>query len=320
MKMNLLSNTGNEGFTSYVVCESPPPFAFAHLPWMHVAVLVVLAIYAACMSQFASTFNSEFFERDPTQSYKFHGDTVSDEALTAIALLIPSTVFVAGFFLIVKKGESTAHLVSIDTIGGSHYYVLLWSILGLLMCLAGDTCMTETIKCLVGRHRPCFFYLCDYKGYKDAVDSGNYTEYNSLTVTNAVGDLSYCRASASLVDDGQKSLPSGHAATSFCSMLFLVFFIRWAIRVPANDLFWSLKSSLAATPLLLALWIAITRLQDCKHSVSDVLTGAIIGSGFAYVVWKSVEKELAVFVKDPSKKKDARDVSDADWNTSAEGV
>jgi hypothetical protein len=27
----------------------------------------------------------------------------------------------------------------------------------------------------VGRHRPSFFYLCDYKGYKDAVDSGDYT-------------------------------------------------------------------------------------------------------------------------------------------------
>jgi hypothetical protein len=142
----LLDEAGN-GESSPV---EPPPLACAHLPWIQFAVLVLLAVYAACVSQLADTFDAEFFERDPTQSYRFDSDTVPTSALVAIALLVPSAVFVAFFFLILKKGDSI-NLVSLHIQeGAGHYYVLVWCILGLLLCLVGEICLVETVKCLVG--------------------------------------------------------------------------------------------------------------------------------------------------------------------------
>ncbi|RHY09204.1 hypothetical protein DYB36_007920 [Aphanomyces astaci] len=38
----------------------------------------------------------------------------------------------------------------------------------------------------------------------------------------------------------------------------------------------------ASLPLLLALWVGVTRYQDKWHHTDDVLAGAVIGAGCAY--------------------------------------
>lgn len=52
--------------------------------------------------------------------------------------------------------------------------------------------VTNVVKVFVGRKRPNFFAFCNYKGYRDALQSGNFTLYDSLTVAGHPGSLEYC--------------------------------------------------------------------------------------------------------------------------------
>jgi len=154
------------------------------------------------------------------------------------------------------------------------------------------------MKVATGRLRPNFFAYCDYAGYRAAVNSGNYSYYYNNTVVDAVGDLAKCTGPAFDVDDAQKSFPSGHAAISFGGLVYTVYLLRFVMMVKEGN--WvSIRNVLAYSPLYLATWISVTRIQDGEHFTSDVVGGALIGIFVATIVWTTTKNYLAYYQVGP---------------------
>ncbi|GAA5840292.1 hypothetical protein JCM5353_002814 [Sporobolomyces roseus] len=140
-------------------------------------------------------------------------------------------------------------------------------VLGLAASRAIMRLTVEFLKTQVGRLRPSFFSRCDY----DAV-------------------AKVCQGSFELVKDGRKSFPSGHSSTSFQGLFFLTLFLAgkngaFALSTPypRSTPFQSrfLRLSICISPLFLAAWVCLTRLQDHWHHPTDVMAGATIGSACA---------------------------------------
>ncbi|KAK4049030.1 hypothetical protein OIV83_004391 [Microbotryomycetes sp. JL201] len=121
----------------------------------------------------------------------------------------------------------------------------------------------EWIKNRVGRLRPDFLERCAWDKLAQV-----------------------CTGPEALVKDGRRSFPSGHSGTAFQAMFFLCLFIAGKNRAfalhttfPRSTVLQSrlLRFSLAVSPLFLAAWIAITRLEDNWHHPTDVLAGSVIG-------------------------------------------
>ena len=61
----------------------------------------------------------------------------------------------------------------------------------------------------------------DYKGYGEAMKTGNFTAYFEATTPGAIGDYSHCAADHHRVHQSRLSFPSGHSGLSFVAMSFM---------------------------------------------------------------------------------------------------
>ncbi|SDA02762.1 BZ3500_MvSof-1268-A1-R1_Chr11-1g03143 [Microbotryum saponariae] len=127
--------------------------------------------------------------------------------------------------------------------------------LGLLASRALMTITVEFIKNRVGRLRPDFLDRCAYSVISHDCTGPHY-----------------------LVKDGRRSFPSG--------LFFMCLFFAgkngafaFQARFPRSTILQSrmLRLALTLSPLILATWIAITRLEDHMHHPTDVLAGSTIG-------------------------------------------
>jgi phosphatidate phosphatase len=132
--------------------------------------------------------------------------------------------------------------------------------------------VTNILKLTIARPRPVFFYLCNYKGYYDAVHSGNYTAYYAATNPDKIGDYNDC---LNFTNDSVASFPSGHASFSFTCMTFTVMVLQDMLKIKNGFTLWGM---LTYSPLIVSAWIAVTRVHDFKHHEDDILAGAIIGA------------------------------------------
>lgn len=162
---------------------------------------------------------------------------------------------------------------------------------GLAEALALNLLTTEVLKVSVGRLRPDFqdrvrrFYCqrADHQGV-------------SCTGTEVPLDDDPVKAQK-LLDDGRKSFPSGHSSTSFAMATYAALatggrFV-WSADATAGSRAAGIGAQLAA--LGLAGWVAWTRVDDGRHNVSDVLTGAAIGTVFANIAyWRRFDTNGAV--------------------------
>ena len=77
---------------------------------------------------------------------------------------------------------------------------------------------------------------------------------------------------------GSPSFPSGHSSSAFATATSVsLFYPKWYIIVPSY---------------LYAGTVAYSRMDLGVHYPSDVLAGAVIGSGCAYITWKVNQKLL----------------------------
>lgn len=172
---------------------------------------------------------------------------------------------------------------------------MLTSILRLLSCYTGNkdlhktACtygtaigltmlVTNAVKLYVGYLRPVFYDLC-------------------------IPDETYEFCSSENDNEGRKSFPSGHASISFCGLALLSFFLEnrfgvSSLRIWQQDLasgeltltqiravrLEKIISISCFAPLLLAVFIAASRVVDNRHFPADVVGGGVLGTSIAKMV------------------------------------
>lgn len=218
-----------------------------------------------------------FMERDPTISYAYvRPATVPTWLLAIISVAIPLVIVGAMEVVLARRRKG---------------FTRGWATRALLVALVLAEAMgitlaiTNTIKVGTGRWRPNALAYCNYKGYRDALASGNLTTYLAVTNPTAFGDISFCLASEADVSEAQASFPSGHASISFAGMTYLALYWRFYFRMLPRTLL-SLSGLLFSSPFVVAAWVAITRVRDRFHNPDDIFLGAAIGIVAAYLSWR----------------------------------
>ncbi|XP_004299036.1 PREDICTED: lipid phosphate phosphatase 2-like [Fragaria vesca subsp. vesca] len=175
--------------------------------------------------------------------YPLKENTVPAWAVPVYAVLLPIAIFL--LFYVRRKDV----------------YDLHHSILGLLFSVLVTVVITEAIKNGVGRPRPDFFWRCFPDG-KDSYD-------------DTWGDV-MCHGKASVMKEGYKSFPSGHASGSFAGLGFLALYLSGKIKVFDRKGHVA-KLCIVALPLLGASLVAVSRVSDYWHHWQDVFAGSLLG-------------------------------------------
>jgi len=174
-------------------------------------------------------------------------------------------------------------------------YVCAFELLGMGQAMLITMGTYNSVKSFVGRLRPNFFAACDFKGYRAALVSGDFTAYLAATVPGAVGDPTHCEASMKETLEASLSFPSGHAALAFAGMTYAALTLTAAAAAAASatvvasgsgaEMGGSQKQPRGVSPWLAgsclpmayAVYVSCTRITDYKHRPADVLVGAAIG-------------------------------------------
>ncbi|XP_044366284.1 putative lipid phosphate phosphatase 3, chloroplastic isoform X5 [Triticum aestivum] len=189
-----------------------------------------------------------------------HGNTVPFCPVPLIGIVLPCVIFGGIYF---KK---------------KNFYDLHHGILGILYSVLITAVITDAIKDGVGRPRPDFFWRCFLDG-KDLYDN----------VTTGV----LCHGEKSVIKEGHKSFPSGHASWSFAGLGFLMWYLTGKIAVFDRKGHIA-KLCIIVLPLLTAALVAVSRVDDYWHHWQDVFAGAIIGLWpYAYNTLQLAEAGIA---------------------------
>jgi diacylglycerol diphosphate phosphatase/phosphatidate phosphatase len=252
------------------------------LSWANeISVTVVILLLAFLIDAFAPHPPPlSFTERDPTYSNPYVESTVTTTVLVVISAGIPLVLLVLGSALNYARTRKVPTAAPV----WAHVEHCGWVLLALAQALLVTKLVTDCIKLGVGQQRPNFFAYCDYAGYREATASGNFSAYWAATTPGMFGDASRCQGTASQVRDSQLSFISGHSSSAFCGMTFLVLYLRAFVGVPSRYNF-SWAAFLTAAPLVLAAYVAATRVRDRYHDRSDVLAGAVLGVVAAHWAW-----------------------------------
>ncbi|CAD2217611.1 PAP2 superfamily, putative [Angomonas deanei] len=129
--------------------------------------------------------------------------------------------------------------------------------------------MTQLMKNYAGRLRP---------DYIDRLHTAGFTASNTTLPSPMKDPQYYCNLMDQFpaLKEGRLSFPSGHSSTSFACCLSLTLFLFSYLRPGARQGSFA-RFCLAASPLLVAVFCAVSRTRDNKHNFSDILAGSLIG-------------------------------------------
>lgn len=208
--------------------------------------------------------------------------------LWIVVIILPLLVFTLHFLLFGKRDKKE--------------YVD--AVMGFSLALPLNGVLTDTIKHIVGRPRPDFFWRCFPNGEMECS-----AKRMKLTLNIFLGEMNSemeCTGNPKLIAEGRKSFPSGHSSckfhpsrtfgyvskylsisVSFVAMGYLSMFLFARLHVfteRGRGQSWRLIVCLA--PLFGALLVALSRTCDYHHHWQDVVVGSFLGLGIAVLCYR----------------------------------
>lgn len=133
--------------------------------------------------------------------------------------------------------------------------------------------LTEIGKRWIGRLRPHFIAVCN-PDFSTVVCSTNGGGAGNVIYNSIDTGGSFCRGSASEVEEARLSFPSGHSSYSTYTMLFLILYIQ--ARLVLYKLRF-IKPLIQLAAFIAAYVTSISRISDYHHRGSDVIGGIVLG-------------------------------------------
>ncbi|KAJ7364089.1 phosphatidic acid phosphatase type 2/haloperoxidase [Mycena albidolilacea] len=149
------------------------------------------------------------------------------------------------------------------------------ALLGLTVAFALVGTFVEIVRITVGRPRPDFIARCN--PFENAAN-GHFFGLANITV---------CQTPATdpLIKDGMRSFFSGHACLSAVGLGFNSLY--WAGKLQLfNRKAYTSKAWLVFSPLLVSIYICITRVTDHRHHPSDAALGFAVGLFPTYIFYR----------------------------------
>ncbi|KAJ7126940.1 phosphatidic acid phosphatase type 2/haloperoxidase [Mycena epipterygia] len=149
------------------------------------------------------------------------------------------------------------------------------ALLGLTVAFALMGTFEEIVRITVGRPRPDFIARCN--PFANATNGHFFGLANTTVCQTAATDP--------LIKDGMRSFFSGHACLSATGLGFNSLY--WAGKLHLfNQKSYTSKAWLVFSPLMVSIYICITRVTDHRHHWEDVTLGFFLGILVAYTIYR----------------------------------
>ncbi|KAF6761678.1 lipid phosphate phosphatase 1 [Ephemerocybe angulata] len=228
------------------------------LDWFHMSyifdwsLLLIGWFIIRYIKDYMSVTERSFSLHDPLISHPHRKNQVSSAFNQFVAFIVPCALVVIAGFL--KRSLMDIH----------------HGIVGLLATRTLATLVIDFLKNRVGRLRPDFLARCKWDKH-----------------------LEECTGKLKDIVDGRKSFPSGHSATAWSGMFYASLFIagqtaawcfytRKSPRIVSSRL---VRLVFTVIPLVWALHVALTRMEDYRHHKEDVIVGSTIGVLSAWICY-----------------------------------
>ncbi|KAI9841341.1 MAG: hypothetical protein M1837_000774 [Sclerophora amabilis] len=248
----------------------------------YVILVVLLAIFTAIDA--LEPFHQHFSLRNYTLQYPYAEKERVPVPLAFFLCIVCPTIVIAVYTLVVDGIFSHQQPHDAPAKGPkfiNRTYKLkdrLWElncgILGILLSVGFTLVITQSLKTVTGKPRPDLIDRCRPKeGSEDAPVFG-------------LSDSSICEQTEhSILKDGFRSFPSGHASTAFAGLFYLSLYLAGKLHVFDNrGEVW--KLFIVLLPSLGASLIADSRIMDARHHPFDVITGGLIGIAVAWCAYR----------------------------------
>lgn len=200
-----------------------------------------------------SPMPNEFTLNDPSIQYDMAVKETVPDALCLILAVVMPAIYIS-LSLIANNPRK------------NRMYLMNMSLLGLFMAFTLNGMLTNIWKLWLARPRPDFLSRCIPK-------DGTPTDI-PVTIDVCTNDQLH------IIMDGFKSLPSGHSSSSFVGLTYFSLWLSGQLRSFRRGAPTYLVL-LSFSPMLLASYIAISRVRDYRHRYSDVFFGALLGTSIA---------------------------------------
>lgn len=154
--------------------------------------------------------------------------------------------------------------------------------------------LTDSIKKTVGSLRPHFLHVCQ-PDWDQIQCKGDRGEYMFVPDAHCKGDI------VDIIDEARRSFPSGHSSQSMCGLLFAAVYLqsryrynqrrtmpmvisnhkKSVLRIIVENIYFIAHAAvpfMQISLILLALYVAGTRVHDHYHHVRDCCGGVLLGA------------------------------------------